>query len=93
MYEASNTRIGQLALSYGADIADKLTTSRRKSRPRTTHLVAAKWGTVKVHRAVKFLERYAQRHPNELPPLHIVTPEWLYACAERWEKVCIGFIR
>lgn len=41
----------------------------------TTHLVASTAGTFKVNAAKK------------LPNVHIVSPEWLWACAERWECV------
>ena len=41
----------------------------------TTHVIAAKLGTVKVNQAMK--------HGG----VDIVTPEWLWVCAERWEKV------
>lgn len=41
----------------------------------TTHLVAASMGTQKVHQAQK------------LKNVHIVTPAWLWTCAERWERV------
>lgn len=41
----------------------------------TTHLVAATSGTFKVHAARKRLD------------IKVVQPEWLWACAERWECV------
>lgn len=41
----------------------------------TTHLVASTAGTFKVNAAKK--------NPN----IHIVSPDWLWACAERWECV------
>ncbi|XP_065087791.1 RNA polymerase II subunit A C-terminal domain phosphatase [Ochlerotatus camptorhynchus] len=44
-------------------------------QPDTTHLVAVTFGTSKVHNARKN------------PKIKIVTPEWLWACAERWEHV------
>ncbi|XP_022082329.1 RNA polymerase II subunit A C-terminal domain phosphatase-like isoform X2 [Acanthaster planci] len=54
----------------------------------TTHLVAAKAGTSKVHTA--------QRAKS----IHIVTPEWLWCCWERWQRVdehlfklCPGHVR
>uniref|UniRef100_A0A1Q3EZ87 RNA polymerase II subunit A C-terminal domain phosphatase n=1 Tax=Culex tarsalis TaxID=7177 RepID=A0A1Q3EZ87_CULTA len=43
--------------------------------PDTTHLVAVTFGTSKVHNARKN------------PKIKIVTPEWLWTCAERWEHV------
>jgi RNA polymerase II subunit A-like phosphatase len=44
--------------------------------PETTHLVALRPGTAKVNAA-----RRAARN------ICIVTPDWLWCCAERWEKV------
>lgn len=41
----------------------------------TTHLVAATSGTFKVNAARK------------RPEIRVVTPEWLWSCAERWECV------
>lgn len=41
----------------------------------TTHLVAATSGTFKEHAARK------------QPGISVVTPEWLWSCAERWECV------
>lgn len=41
----------------------------------TTHLVAASTGTQKVFQAQK------------MKKIHVVTPEWLWTCAERWERV------
>uniref|UniRef100_A0A182JTN3 RNA polymerase II subunit A C-terminal domain phosphatase n=1 Tax=Anopheles christyi TaxID=43041 RepID=A0A182JTN3_9DIPT len=43
--------------------------------PTTTHLVAVTIGTSKVNNARKN------------PKIKIVTPEWLWSCAERWEHV------
>ncbi|CAG0914755.1 unnamed protein product [Notodromas monacha] len=42
---------------------------------RTTHLVASRYGTAKVHQVKK------------KPTISIVTPGWLWCCAERWEHV------
>jgi RNA polymerase II subunit A-like phosphatase len=44
--------------------------------PETTHLVAVRPGTAKVNAA-----RRAARN------IFVVTPDWLWCCAERWEKV------
>ena len=41
----------------------------------TTHLVAARLGTAKVNDARK------------QGGISIVTPDWLWACSERWERV------
>jgi len=45
-----------------------------------THLVAARGGTAKVNEARRFNEK------NKSNPIHLVTPDWLWCCAERWEK-------
>jgi hypothetical protein len=42
----------------------------------TTHLVAAKYGTCKVHEALKSSKR----------PIHVVTPDWLINCNFKWIK-------
>ena len=46
-----------------------------KRKRYTTHLVAAKFGTSKVHEALKSKRK-----------VHVVTPEWLINCNFKWEK-------
>lgn len=58
----------KIARSLGAKVTQNI-------EPDTTHLVALRAGTAKVHAAYK--------RKN----LKLVTPEWLWLCAERWEKV------
>ncbi|XP_065204800.1 RNA polymerase II subunit A C-terminal domain phosphatase [Planococcus citri] len=58
----------KIARSLGAKVTQNIENS-------TTHLVALRSGTAKVHAA------YRRRN------LKLVTPEWLWTCAERWEKV------
>jgi len=58
-----------VARSLGADVTEKITYQ-------TTHLIAARPGTVKVNEARK-------RAKN----IHLVTPDWLWCCAERWERI------
>lgn len=41
----------------------------------TTHVIAARLGTAKLNEAKKY------KHIN------VVTPDWLWSCAERWERV------
>lgn len=48
---------------------------RQQMTDETTHLVAVTAGTFKVNAARKRTE------------LHVVTPDWLWSCAERWECV------
>jgi len=46
-----------------------------------THLIAARGGTAKVNEARRLNEKNKSN-----PPIHLVTPDWLWCCAERWEK-------
>ncbi|CAG2106097.1 unnamed protein product [Medioppia subpectinata] len=61
-----------IAKSFGATISTDVVTD---GSPKTTHLIAAKWGTVKVNKCVKAKNVW------------IIKPNWLYCCAERWERV------
>ncbi|CAG2162172.1 unnamed protein product [Oppiella nova] len=58
--------------SFGATMSTDVVVD---GSPKTTHLIAAKWGTVKVNKCVKAKNVW------------IVSPNWLYCCAERWERV------
>lgn len=60
--------IYKTAKSFGAEIHDHI----RKS---TSHLVAGRWGTTKVHAAI------------QMESLKVVVPQWIYSCFERWEHV------
>lgn len=51
-------------------------TVKQQLTDETTHLVAATAGTFKVNAA--------RKRPTEI---RVVTPEWLWSCAERWECV------
>ncbi len=61
------------AQALGANVQTQVEGS--SSELPTTHLVAAKLGTVKVNAALKE------------PGVHIVTPGWLWSCSNRWERV------
>ncbi|KAJ2948298.1 hypothetical protein O0L34_g7535 [Tuta absoluta] len=61
-----------VARSLGAHVAQDYTDT-------TTHLVAVRSGTAKVNASRKLSEGKNK--------LHVVTPDWLWACAERWERV------
>ena len=65
-----------MAKSLGANVTRGLI-SQQDGSPleRTTHVVAAKFGTEKVSKALKN------------PKIKIVNPFWLESCAERWERV------
>lgn len=65
-------RYFQLAKSLGAIITKDIIVD---GSPRTTHLIAAKWGTTKVNRCLKYKQ------------IKIVDPNWLLACGEQWTKV------
>ncbi|XP_030031791.2 RNA polymerase II subunit A C-terminal domain phosphatase isoform X2 [Manduca sexta] len=62
-----------VAKSLGAVVTQDFTDS-------TTHLVAVRAGTAKVNAS----RRIGDGKPNKL---HVVTPDWLWTCAERWERV------
>jgi hypothetical protein len=47
--------------------------SAKQTPKPTTHLIAAKYGTSKVHEAIRSEQK-----------IHVVTPEWLIACYHRW---------
>ncbi|VDK50483.1 unnamed protein product [Anisakis simplex] len=65
--DVRNTEAFHLCIQFGAAVTESVNDS-------TTHVIAARWGTSKVHDA--------RKRPN----IAIVNPRWLYACVERWEK-------
>uniref|UniRef100_A0A158Q8S8 RNA polymerase II subunit A C-terminal domain phosphatase n=1 Tax=Elaeophora elaphi TaxID=1147741 RepID=A0A158Q8S8_9BILA len=65
--DIKKTEAYRLCVQFGAVVTDNVSNS-------TTHVIAARWGTTKVHEA------------NKLPNISIVNPKWLFACVERWEK-------
>ena len=67
------SRAYRIAKSLGADI--QVTFVGPGSENSTTHVVAAKAGTVKVNMATKSKS------------VHVVTPQWLWSCNDRWEWV------
>ncbi|KAJ8334242.1 hypothetical protein SKAU_G00398810 [Synaphobranchus kaupii] len=73
-YPMERTRECYHAKALGAKIGKNLILSS-KDPNRTTHLIAARAGTEKVRQA------QGCRH------LHVVNPDWLWGCLERWEKV------
>uniref|UniRef100_T1IZ83 RNA polymerase II subunit A C-terminal domain phosphatase n=1 Tax=Strigamia maritima TaxID=126957 RepID=T1IZ83_STRMM len=72
---AEKSRAWIVAKSLGAVIQNKVTSTNDRNNKPTTHIVAARLGTQKVNEAKK------------LKNVHIVNPDWLWCCAERWEKV------
>ncbi|KAF0295074.1 RNA polymerase II subunit A C-terminal domain phosphatase [Amphibalanus amphitrite] len=72
--ELSSSRPYQVATNLGAVVQDRLV--RKGPRDElTTHLVAARLGTAKVNEALR-----SKR-------IQLVTLDWLWSCAERWERV------
>uniref|UniRef100_A0A8C7FXR9 RNA polymerase II subunit A C-terminal domain phosphatase n=1 Tax=Oncorhynchus kisutch TaxID=8019 RepID=A0A8C7FXR9_ONCKI len=73
-YPMERTRENYHAKALGAKIGKGLLL-RSKDPGRTTHLIAARAGTEKVRQA------QGCKH------LHVVNPDWLWGCLERWERV------
>ncbi|XP_058475220.1 RNA polymerase II subunit A C-terminal domain phosphatase isoform X2 [Solea solea] len=73
-YPMERTREFYHAKALGAKISKNLVLASQDSS-QTTHLVAARAGTEKVRQA------QGCKH------LHVVTPDWLWSCLERWERV------
>ncbi|KAM4630227.1 RNA polymerase II subunit A C-terminal domain phosphatase [Polymixia lowei] len=73
-YPMERTRECYHAKALGAKIGRNLVLSF-KDPSRTTHLIAARAGTEKVRQA------QGCKH------LHVVNPDWLWSCLERWERV------
>ena len=60
----------------------------------TTHLVAARLGTAKVKSINYFKSKFKNGNYFQVNDarkfsgnIHIVTPDWLWSCSERWERV------
>ena len=65
-----------IAQALGANVQTQFIAREEDNQIRaTTHVVAAKLGTIKVNTALK--------HKG----VHVVTPEWLWTCNDRWERV------
>ncbi|KAK7898946.1 hypothetical protein WMY93_019799 [Mugilogobius chulae] len=73
-YPMERTREFYHAKALGASIGKSLIL-KAQDPDRTTHLIAARAGTEKVRQA------QACKH------LHVVNPDWLWSCLERWERV------
>ncbi|XP_071824060.1 RNA polymerase II subunit A C-terminal domain phosphatase-like [Apostichopus japonicus] len=70
-------RLWNVAISLGASVSREFVAKSKSedSSTWTTHVIAAKAGTSKVHMARKAHN------------VCVVTPQWLLACWERWERV------
>lgn len=73
-YPMERTREWYHGKALGAKLCKTLVLNA-KDPNRTTHLIAARAGTEKVRQA------QGCKH------LHVVNPDWLWACLERWERV------
>uniref|UniRef100_A0A4W3IDW7 RNA polymerase II subunit A C-terminal domain phosphatase n=1 Tax=Callorhinchus milii TaxID=7868 RepID=A0A4W3IDW7_CALMI len=73
-YPIERTREWYHATTLGAKV-NKTLSLNPKDPNRTTHLIAARPGTEKVRQA------------QACKLLHVVNPEWLWSCLERWERV------
>ncbi|CAL8070201.1 unnamed protein product [Orchesella dallaii] len=78
----TSSKAYQIAIHLGAHVSEKIippnkpgSSSSMSIETPTTHVVAARMGTAKVNEARRY------------KGMHIVTPEWLWTCAERWEHV------
>ncbi|XP_066530566.1 RNA polymerase II subunit A C-terminal domain phosphatase isoform X2 [Hoplias malabaricus] len=72
-YPMERTREYYHAKALGAKIGKNLVLSA-KDPDHTTHVIAARAGTEKVRQA------------QSCKHLHVVNPDWLWGCLERWEK-------
>ena len=69
-----------VARSLGANVQEKVVvTAEGEGKTNTTHLIAARLGTAKVNE-VKALNKKGRK-------IHVVTPDWLWGCAERWDRI------
>ncbi|XP_069894904.1 RNA polymerase II subunit A C-terminal domain phosphatase isoform X2 [Dipodomys merriami] len=73
-FPIEKTREHYHATSLGARVLTQLVLSP-DAPDRATHLIAARAGTEKVRQA------------QECQHLHVVSPDWLWSCLERWDKV------
>ncbi|XP_057645187.1 RNA polymerase II subunit A C-terminal domain phosphatase isoform X2 [Chionomys nivalis] len=73
-FPVEKTREHYHATALGAKVLTQLVLSP-DSPDRATHLIAARAGTEKVRQA------------QECKYLHVVNPDWLWSCLERWDKV------
>jgi RNA polymerase II subunit A-like phosphatase len=72
---ADTTQIYKMAQAFGAVVQTEIVSREQDETNFTTHVVAARWGTNKVNTA------------SRLAHVQVVTPQWLWCCIERWEKV------
>ncbi|XP_031221992.1 RNA polymerase II subunit A C-terminal domain phosphatase isoform X1 [Mastomys coucha] len=73
-FPVEKTREHYHATALGAKVLTQLVLNP-DAPDRATHLIAARAGTEKVRQA------------QECKHLHVVSPDWLWSCLERWDKV------
>ncbi|KAM9025666.1 RNA polymerase II subunit A C-terminal domain phosphatase isoform 1-T1 [Ara ararauna] len=73
-FPIEKTREHYHATALGAKIVKNLVLSA-DNPDKATHLIAARTGTEKVRQA------------QDCKDLHVVNPDWLWSCLERWDKV------
>ncbi|XP_009584204.1 PREDICTED: RNA polymerase II subunit A C-terminal domain phosphatase, partial [Fulmarus glacialis] len=73
-FPIEKTREHYHATALGAKIVKNLVVSA-DDPDKATHLIAARTGTEKVRQA------------QDCKDLHVVNPDWLWSCLERWDKV------
>ncbi|NXH15438.1 CTDP1 phosphatase, partial [Bucco capensis] len=73
-FPIEKTREHYHATALGAKIVKNLVLSA-DDPDKATHLIAARTGTEKVRKA------------QDCKDLHVVNPDWLWSCLERWDKV------
>ncbi|NXI66635.1 CTDP1 phosphatase, partial [Anseranas semipalmata] len=73
-FPIEKTREHYHATALGAKIVKNLVLSA-DDPDKATHLIAARTGTEKVRQA------------QDCKDLHVVNPDWLWSCLERWDKV------
>lgn len=73
-FPIERTRESYHARSLGARISENLVLNDDDPK-KVTHLIAGRAGTEKVRQALN------------CKSLHVVNPDWLWSCLERWEKV------
>ncbi|XP_027259480.1 RNA polymerase II subunit A C-terminal domain phosphatase isoform X6 [Cricetulus griseus] len=73
-FPVEKTREHYHATALGAKVLTQLVLNP-DAPDRATHLIAARAGTEKVRQA------------QECRHLHVVSPDWLWSCLERWDKV------
>jgi hypothetical protein len=83
-YDLYKQKCYTMAISLGAKVNRDLVFNKNDDdeQQETTHLVAANYGTSKVHEALKLISLN-----KSVKQLFIVQPEWLIECYQKWVRV------